>query len=195
MSLIYYVLDCETTGLKAGWHEITELSIIRCTDRSQLTKQIKSEFPERASDQALQVTGRTLQDIMEGDDKEEVVNLFNKFLEQDGLTPEHRCILAHNSSFDKRFCHALWESVGETFPAVCWLDTIKASKEWALKIGKQPENYKLGTLVKFAGVKSVKGLHNAESDARNLYILWKKAIENQINHVPFIKRIKHEISD
>jgi DNA polymerase III epsilon subunit-like protein len=191
-ALKYYILDSETTGFKAGWHEMTELSVIRYDDRVQLTRQIKSEYPERANDQSLQITGRTITDIMKGADREDVVHVFNKFFNQDDLTPEHRCIVAHSAPFDKRFCHALWESVGETFPAVHWLDTVKVGKEWALKVGKQPENYKLPTMLKFAEVNPMKGIHNAESDARNLYLLWKKSHDIKLNQVKMIKRYEHK---
>ena len=169
-----------------------ELSVIRYDDRAQLTRQIKSEYPERANDQSPQITGRTITDIMKGDNREDVVLLFNKFFEQDGLTPEHRCIVAHSAPFDKRFCHALWESVGEVFPAVHWLDTVKMSKEWALKVGKKPENYKLPTMLKFAEVTPMKGIHNAGSDARNLYLLWKKSHDLKLNQVKMIKRYEHK---
>ena len=62
----YYIIDTETTGLKAGYHEMTEIGIIRCTDRVQLWRQIKCINPERASFDALAITKKTLSDIERG---------------------------------------------------------------------------------------------------------------------------------
>lgn len=191
MGLSYYVIDTETTGIKAGWHEITEISIIRCSDRNQLTRLVRSDYPERANPEALRITGRSYESLSEGESKRDIVNLCNAFFEQDGLTPEHRCIIGHNVNFDKRFCHALWGEVGEVFPAVCWLDSLKVSKEWAKKIGKKPENYKLSTLLKFADI-NIKNVHTAEGDTRSLYILWEKYLR-RVNTVSMIKRDVHKI--
>jgi len=191
MGLSYYVIDTETTGLKAGWHEVTEISIIRCSDRHQLTKNIKAEHPERVEQKALDVTGRTFESILEGDDKESVVEKCEEFWEEDGLTPEHRCLIAHNASFDKRFCHALWESVGKQFPVVCWLDTIRFTKEWTKKLGVYRKSYKLASALEFAGIDPFKGAHEAGSDARNTYLLWKKAMDAKVNHLPAITRWPH----
>ena len=189
MGLAYYILDTETTGVKAGWHEVVEISIIRCSDRHQLTRFIKAEYPERADERALMVTGKSIPDLMNGDSKEDVIGMCERFFDQDGLTPSHRCIIGHNVSFDKRFCHAMWESVGRVFPAVCWLDTLKVSKEWAKKIGRKPDNFQLSTLLKFADVK-LQNVHSAEGDTRNLYIFWKKHL-SKLNTVSMIKREPH----
>lgn len=194
MGLAYYVIDTETTGISSKKHEVTEISVIRCSDRHQITRQIRAEFPERATPKALEITGRTIQDILQGEEKEVVVQSINEFIEQDGLTPEHRCMIGHNViRFDKNFCHALWEKVGSTFPAVCWLDTMKVAKEMVLKTGKKPENYQLSTLVKFAGITPMDGIHDAGSDTRNTYLFWKKSVQEGINPLKLIKRIKHNI--
>lgn len=191
--LEYYVIDTETTGLKAGHNEVTEISIVRCRDRHQLTRQIRAEFPERANDVALRITGKTFEDLLEGDDKEDVVNACNLFFNQDGLTPEHRCIVAHNAPFDKRFCHALWESCGQQFPAIVWLCTIKLSKLWSQKLGSKPENFQLGTMLKYAGIKPMPGAHDAGSDARNTYLLWSKGMASDLDYLQATKRYPHNI--
>ena len=56
----YYVIDTETTGLKSNYHEMTEIGIIRCSDRVQLWRQIKCFYPERASLDALEITKKKL---------------------------------------------------------------------------------------------------------------------------------------
>jgi DNA polymerase III epsilon subunit-like protein len=109
MSIQYYIIDTETTGLKAGYHECVEIGIIRCVDRVQLWRQIIAESPERSSFDALAITKKTLSDLEKGHRKEDVVAECEKFFNEDKLTPAHRCIVAHNSPFDRKFLHALWE--------------------------------------------------------------------------------------
>src|SRR5208282_4032636 len=126
----YYVIDTETTGLKSGYHEMTEVGIIRVTDRVQLWRQIKCDYPERANFDALAITKKTMADLERGHDKSSVVLECEKFFSEDGLTPAHRCIIAHNAAFDRKFLHALWESCGKEFPAHMWLDTISLTKQF-----------------------------------------------------------------
>ena len=195
MGLHYYIIDTETTGLKAGYHEITEISIIRCTDRHQLTKKIRASYPDRANAISLEKTNRTMADLLVGDDKMSVIQACNTFFAQDGVSSEDRCIVAHNSAFDKRFCHATWESAGLVFPANNWMDTIKFAKEWAKRVGNEPANYQLATVLKFANIKPMPGAHDAGSDARNTYLFWKKGMDMAqnlgINHLQAIKREPH----
>jgi DNA polymerase III epsilon subunit-like protein len=191
--MLYYITDTETNGLKAGWNEVTQISVVRCSDRHQLTRHVKIDHPERTQPQALAATGRVMADILKGEDKLKVIEECEKFWEQDGKTPEHRCLVAHNSSFDKRFCHAMWGSVGKKFPVVCWMDTIKFAKEWAKKIGRAPENYQLKTVLKFAGLVPKGKLHEAGADARNTYMFWKKGMDTKVDHLSSIRRYPHAL--
>jgi len=133
MSIHYYVIDTETTGLKASFQEIIQISTIRCNDRFQKTINIKADYPGRASKQALEIQGKTIYDLAEGIDKTLAVKQMEEFFEQDGKTSEHRCIVAHNAPFDRRFLHALWLSVGKKFPADLWLCTRTFTGKWAKK--------------------------------------------------------------
>ena len=63
--ILYYVLDTETTGLKSGYHEVNQISIIRLDDDEQITIDIAVDHPERAAYQALQVQGKTLKEVKE----------------------------------------------------------------------------------------------------------------------------------
>ena len=124
MSLIkYYIIDLETTGLKAGYHEVVQISVIRCEDGFQKSFNIKAEFPNRADANALRITGKTIADIKQGDEKSVAVNDIHNFILEDELSPEHRCMVAHNYSFDQRFSHSLWESLNLEFPSNLWLCT------------------------------------------------------------------------
>lgn len=190
--MIYYVIDTETTGLKAGYNEMTQISIIRCSDRVQLTKDIAIEYPERCSIEALKVIGKTIQELLKGCSKKSVVESCENFWAQDGKTPEHRCLIAHNAQFDKRFCHALWSSVGKKFPVTCWLDTMIFIKDWGKKMGVLIKKPSLQNSLNFAKIATRETLHNACSDARHVYLLWKRGMELKIDHLHSIKRFPHE---
>lgn len=193
--LHYYVIDTETTGLKPDWHEITQISIIRCEDRHQISKFIRAHYPKRASPEALAITGKTQADLRIGEDRLTVVEAVDKFMQADQLTEEHRCMIAHNAPFDKNFCHALWKSVGRKFPAICWLDTKVLAKNWAIKLGLEKPKLNLAASLEFAGITPLPGAHNAISDSRNTYLLWKKGVEAGVDYFPAIKRYPQVIEE
>lgn len=204
MGIHYYVCDTETNGLKTSWHEITEVSIVRAADRVQLTRMIRCLYPERSNLDALEITGKTFESLSEGLSREEVVEECNRFFDEDGLTPAHRCIVGHNIAFDRRFLHTLWESVGQEFPANLWLDTIALTKEYikiadpaTLNIKKTATgkvSKKLQDACDALGIKKLSAAHASKVDARNTYLLWKKLTEEQnIDHLPFHKTFVHSI--
>jgi DNA polymerase III epsilon subunit-like protein len=194
--LQYYVIDTETNGLKANYHEMVEIGIIRATDRVQLWRNIKCQSPERSSFDALAITKKTLADLERGYSREEVVAECEKFFAEDGLTPAHRCIVGHNIfTFDKRFLFALWESVGKEFPATLWLDTIPMTKQYAKDIGLIKPRVNLHAACDIVGVKKLSDSHNAKVDSRNTYLLWKNLVEDKkIDHLPFVKTAEHKIT-
>jgi len=202
MSLLYYVIDTETTGLKANYHEMTEIGIIRCTDRVQLWRQIKCEYPERANFDALAITKKSMSDLERGYAKANVLEECEKFFAEDGATPGHRCIVAHNAPFDRKFLHALWEQHGKAFPANLWLDTIALTKDFLKKTDNSTLNIvktatgrvstQLHACCDMVGVKKISEAHNAKVDSRNTYLLWKNLIETQkVDHLPLIKTEVH----
>jgi len=194
-NLQYYVIDTETTGLKSGYHEMTEIGIIRCTDRVQLWRQIKAEYPERANFDALAITKKTLADLEKGHTKGEVVEECEKFFNEDGLTSAHRIIIAHNAPFDRKFLHALWEQMGKRFPADLWLDTMSLTREYAKKIGLVKPKVNLHASCEIAGIKKFSDAHNAKVDSRNTYLLHKDLVENKkVDYLPFIKTAIHTIN-
>lgn len=204
--LQYYVIDTETTGLKAAYHEMTEIGVIRCTDRVQLWRQIKCVYPERASFDALAITKKTMADLDRGHDYSAVVEETEKFFAEDGLTPGHRCIVAHNAPFDRKFLHALWESCGKRFPADLWLDTIQLTKEFLktvdqsqiviVKTATGKVSTKLHACCDMVGIKKISEAHNAKVDSRNTYLLHRQLVEEKkVDYLPFIKTAVHVIAD
>lgn len=187
----YYVLDTETTGLNTSFHEIIELSIIRAEDRVQFSRNIKAEFPQNASFEALQITGKTQADLKYGEPRDLIVKQAMAFFEEDGLTPNHRCIVAHNAPFDRRFLHSMWEKSQMNFPAVMWLDTMALARAYAKKEGIVKPKLRLPDVVAMIGSKRVTGEHNAKDDARNAYLVWKKFIDDGFIALDYIKRFPH----
>ena len=198
--LQYYIIDTETTGLKSDYHEMTEVGIIRCTDRVQLWRQIKCTYPERANFDALAITKKTMADLERGYDKEAVVEECNKFFAEDGLTPAHRCIVAHNAPFDRRFLHALWGSVGKEFPANLWLCSMALTKDYAKKQGLVSkgvkQSFSLHAACDLMGIKKISDAHNAKVDSRNTFLLHRNLVEEKkADYLALIKTAIHTIDD
>lgn len=191
----YYVIDTETTGLKTKYHEMVEIGIIRCSDRVQLWRQIKAIYPERASFDALAITKKTLADLEKGMDRLSVVEECNKFFNEDGATPAHRCIVAHNAPFDRKFLHALWEQCNQPFPANLWLDTIALTKEYIKQQGLAKSKVNLHAACDVVGIKKISEAHNAKVDSRNTYLLHRELVEKKnVNYLPFIKTAEHQFN-
>lgn len=202
MSIQYYVADSETLGLKSGWHEMNQLSIKRCSDGVQKSFDICVVHPERASKEALDIQGITRQDLKRGLPIKDVVHELTKFIEEDGLNPESRCIVGHNVAFDRRFAHAAWEQCKTQFPADLWLCTKKFFKNYVNKVGPEKIMQRQSTgepKVKFgqdlcligAGLQPKYGAHTAEVDCENCYQLWDFLMHENLNHVRVIEQHPH----
>lgn len=192
MSLEFWIIDSETTGLSHKWHEMFQLSLIHHPDKQQLSRYISAEHPERASDQSLAITGKTREQIVLGDSKEDVVAKMDEFLSQHGKTAEHRVIVGHNVNFDMRFSHALWESCGKRIPVALWLDTKELAHAFAKKMGITKPKLHLEAALTLTGAQPTNGTaHDAIKDARDCYRLFTKLIEEGIDYLPKIKRIPH----
>ena len=195
MSINYYVIDLETNGIKAGYHTTNEVSIIRCLDKVQLTEFIRCETPERSSWDAMAITKKTLADLDKGISKEEAVEKINKFLNEDGLTPAHRCFIGHNVSFDRRFIHALYESVGQKFESNLWLCTMALTKQYAKQIGLVKPKVNLHASCDMLEINKISTAHASKVDSRNTYLLYKKLVdEKKIDYLPFIKTAPHNFN-
>lgn len=196
MALEMYLLDFETSGLSSEKNEVTQVSIIRAKDRHQLSKYIKAEHPETASEEALRITNRTRADLLKGDPKEYVVDLCDKFLAEDGTTPEHRCIVGHNvHKFDLRFAHKLWSNCGKQFQANLWLDTIPWTKAYARKFGIESPSFNLAASLNILKIAAKGQAHNAVGDTQNNYRLYMKLMESGVDHLDHIKRAPHILNE
>lgn len=201
--ICFYIVDTETTGLDSKKHEVNEISIIRCSDRVQLTHFIKCDYPERASYDALKVTGKTLADLEKGLSKEEVICKVDKFLSEDNLDSPSRCFIGHKViSFDKKFIHTLYEKVNKKCPVDLWMDTWEMMKSYTNKTGIKDDykknNVKLSLTLQAScdilGVKKLSNAHSSKVDTRNNYLLYKNLIEDKnFDYLPFIKSFPHNV--
>jgi DNA polymerase III epsilon subunit-like protein len=191
--IIYYVCDLETNGLawKNNFHEIFELSIIRASDRTQLSRFIKVNKPENSSFDALKITGKTLADLKNGISQKELVADVENFVAEDNLTPEHRCLIGHNIiNFDRKFLWQLWSNHNKLFPFSLYLDTMQLMRKYAKQNQIIKPKINLHASCELLQIKKVAGQHDAVSDTRNTYLLWEKLIKH-IDHLSCIKRIPH----
>ena len=192
--IIYYTLDTETTGLSTSMHEVFQISLIRNSDRKQLTRRIICDHPENASLDALKITGMTKKDLYEGYSKQEAIEHLERFFNEDKSSKNFRCIVAHNANFDKRFCHSLWEKVNKEFPADMWIDTMAMSRDLQKGLGiAKPKTSLADSCQKFNIIKRA-GQHEAKVDCQNAYLLYVKLItEGNIDFLKYIKNDPHKI--
>jgi DNA polymerase III epsilon subunit-like protein len=214
MSINYYILDTETTGLSMDAHEINQVSVLRVIDREQLSLQIKVKRPHIYSAQALEVQGITPDDLKKGILIEEAIEAIDMFLKEDGQTQAHRCIIAHNAPFDRKFIHRAWDKAGKEFLADLWLCTqsfakrhvqkhrtgekiaqaqfdagieIKRDKYGALKPKFGLNNFMVGV-----GLVPKLGAHSAEVDVQNTIELYNWLMNSHTEHVSLIGRVPHK---
>jgi len=190
--LHYYIIDLETTGLNSNYHEITEVSIIRCADKVQLSEMVRCDHPERASYDALRITGKSMEDLKKGISKIEAIEKVDRFLQKDGVTPGHRCFVGHNAiAFDKKFLHQLYSIFNRQCPVDLWMDTMLMVKHFVKTNGIRTK-VNLHASCDLFGIKKFSTAHSAKSDTRNTYLLWKNLLEVQnMDHLPFIKMAAH----
>jgi DNA polymerase III epsilon subunit-like protein len=210
--ILYYVLDTETTGLKVGYHEINQISVIRMDPYEQITVNIAVDHPRRASPEALKVQRKTIDDLKKGIDKEDAVRQVTEFLIRDEQSDAHRCIVGHNVQFDRKFCHQLWDDVGKVFPAHLWLCTKALAQKYAKRFGsdhiaeaqmklgmeiKRTKNgalkpkYGLNDFMQGIGITPKTGAHSATVDTENTLTLLDFVWESGVEYVSAIKRFPH----
>ena len=190
--LAYYILDVETTGIKCGYHEITEISIIRCADKVQMTEMLKCNYPERANVDAMRITNKTWADLARGSERHDVLEKMDKFIKSDGLTPDHRVCVAHNYSFDKRFIHQFYKEYDREYPMNLWLCTMAMTKNYAKKAGIIKPKVNLQAACDIVGIKKYAAAHASKMDTRNTFLLWKDLCEQKgIDYLPMIKTEPH----
>lgn len=186
-----YIIDLETTGIDTKIHEITEVSIIRCADLVQKTWLLRINNPKTCQARALAITNKTIEELLAREkDLAEVIEDINAFIEEDGGTPDERVMIAHNYSFDQRFCEFHWGKNNKTFPANMWECTMSMSRKHIKLTSPNEKRPKanLETLLKRFDLKYEKNLHGASVDTRNTYRLRDYLLKQGMKEIQFIKK-------
>lgn len=211
--IFYYIIDTETTGLSMDVHEINQISVMRVSDQKQLNLQIKVKKPHVYNPQALEIQGITPDDLRKGMPIEEAVQIIDSFFNEDGKTQAHRCVIAHNAPFDRKFIHRAWDSVNKEFLADLWICTQSFGKRYVKKhggdklaqsqldagvdiikdkFGKLKPKFGLNNLLLGVGLKPKDGAHRAEIDVQNTLVWYNWLMNSNTEHVSLISRIPHK---
>jgi DNA polymerase III epsilon subunit-like protein len=211
-NIIYYILDTETTGLAVDVHEINQISVMRVSDAEQVSLQIAVAHPNIYNAQALEIQGITPKDLREGVSIQEAVESINLFMAEDGKTKAHRCIVAHNAPFDRKFVHRAWEKLDLEFPADLWMCTQSFGKRYVKKFGgdkiakaqydagidvkpdkagKLKPKFGLNNFMVGIGLTPKIGAHSADIDVKNTLTLYHWLMNSKTEHISLIERIPH----
>ncbi len=211
-NIVYYILDTETTGLAVDVHEINQISVMRVSDAEQVSLQIAVAHPNVYNSQALEIQGITPKDLREGVSIKEAVESINLFLEEDEKTKAHRCIVAHNAPFDRKFVHRAWERLDIEFPADLWMCTQSFGKRYVKKFGsdkiakaqadagidlkpdksgKLKPKFGLNNFMVGVGLEPKIGAHSADVDVKNTLTLYNWLMNSRTEHISLIERVPH----
>ena len=186
----YFVIDTETNGLKCGFHELTEISILDCQTLEQITWMIRIRNPERSNKVAMQITNKTPNELASwGRYIESVLDEINNFLIGNVDEVDEICMIAHSASFDRRFMEHSFQTNNKTFVAQYWLDTVPFAKKFAKQyLGLKKTSVALERILVTADIKNVElGAHSSEVDVRNTFRLWKYMVARGMSNTEFIK--------
>jgi len=154
-------VDVETTGLKAGYHELLEIAVVVVIAPSmhvvgELCVKVLPEHMDRAHPKALEVNGYTPEAWCDAAPLHVALEMLSPLL-------QGALMVGHNVSFDKGFITAAYEQCGMKYPKADYhtLDTV--SLAWPLKVKGKVKNLKLHTLCDYFGI-SNEGEHAALAD-------------------------------
>jgi DNA polymerase III alpha subunit (gram-positive type) len=186
----YFVIDLESDGLKCGYNQITECSILNCQTIEQITWLIRIKDPKRCSKQALYITKKTAEELMSrGRYIEDVLDEISEFILRDVASSDEIVMIAHNASFDRRFIEDAFLSNNKKFPGVYWLCSKEMSSKYTRNVlGIQKTSHALSEMLITAKIKSAEtDIHTSCVDVRNTFRLWKKMVSDGMSNSLFIK--------
>lgn len=184
----YFIIDLETNGLKTDFHEITEISILRCEDMVQKVWLLNIHNPKNTNKEAFYITGQDLNKILRRRIYlEDIIEEVDSFINEDGEEPDGRVGIAHNCSFDRRQLESNWSRLNRVFPINYWLDSKEIARKYIKmnKMGKQ--SIALSKLLDLFNIKSESNHHSAEVDVRNTFRLWKYLEKRGMKNIEFTK--------
>ena len=162
------VLDFETTGLSPGAGDrAIEIGAVRI-NRGEVTARFQELMNpgQRVSSFIESYTGITNAMLSHARPCGEVMEDFAEFIGDYNL-------VAHNSSFDKRFLDAEFERISMDYPG-----QFSCSMLAARRICQQAPDHKLGTLVEYMNIPAEGVFHRALYDSQMTAKLWLAMLEN-----------------
>jgi DNA polymerase III epsilon subunit-like protein/uncharacterized protein YeaO (DUF488 family) len=169
-------VDLETTGLKPGYHEITQMAAIMLDkglrELGAFETLVRIEHPERGTEGGFNVfeyTGLKLEDIQKGLPARDALRALETFARSKigGTDLKQVIMFGQNPTFDKGFLEAAFEQQGWKWPFdfhVFALESMFAHHH-LLRTGELPADIGLKDICKVAGVEN-RQKHNAMSDIR-----------------------------
>ena len=166
------IIDTETTGLKAGTHEVIEIAILTETPEGEIEEwstKIKPRRIEEAHPKALEINGYAANSEAwnNAPDLDEVAPIVAEKLRSG-------TIVGHNPKFDIRFIEAMLKEAGiEPRLSHHVIDTVTLAHEHLTPCGIK--NRKLDTIREFFGM-SAENAHTAMQDVRDTRYVYHKLI-------------------
>lgn len=156
-------LDCETTGTKPKYHEVTEIGL-RHSKKGGLCLQIAPRHMERAEPDALAISRYNTSDWADAKEFRYVASRISEYIED-------ATIICHNAPFDVSMLQGEYDMAGIDHDhmfrdVIC---TMALARTFLVPLGLNKLN--LGSCMKFIG-ESYEGAHSAYDDtlfAEKLY--------------------------
>ncbi|MFT5134416.1 MAG: DNA polymerase-3 subunit epsilon [Gammaproteobacteria bacterium] len=162
------ILDFETTGLSPDMGDrAIEIGAVRLVD-GEVTERFQELMnPGRRVSGFIEDYTGISNDMLAGADSCEVVmNRFADFIADDNL-------IAHNSSFDKRFLDAELDRINRNY-----VGEFSCSLLLSRRIFQDSYNHKLGELVRFCNIQSDGDFHRALYDSEMTAKVWIAMLES-----------------
>lgn len=167
VKLLYF--DCETTGLDPKSCAIVQLAGFVVIDGREVDRfdiKCRPWVGSQIEEKALEIQGRDNEEIMGYPDPKEAftefVELLNKYGEGGRLF-----FVGYNSKFDEEFLRAFLSRYSYQYGKSFWspsLDVMALAAFHLMTKRHDLENFKLGTVAEYFGVKTEGALHDAFTD-------------------------------
>ncbi len=158
------VFDFETTGMSPQYGDrVIEVGAVRLEDGRQVDQFQSLLNPQIALSHFItDLTGISDAMLTTAPDAQQVIADFHEFV-------GHSPLVAHNSSFDKRFLISEFERYALPVPTQFGCSMLAARR-----VFPQAPNHKLGTLISFLDLPCASRFHRALEDARMTAALWTR---------------------
>lgn len=174
------VLDFETTGLSPNFGDrAIEIGAVKLENGKVVEQFQELMNPGRPVSTFIEgYTGITNRMLSKAAPCEEVMERFSDFIQDQNL-------VAHNSSFDKRFLDSELQQISSNYDG-----QFACSLLVSRRLYQSAPNHKLGTLINYKGIASNGNFHRALYDSQMTAKLWLTMIDDiqqqtGLNEIPF----------